>query len=71
MGRKKDPNDYRWFFGIPAFAEAHRFVYMDDLTNPRSQYKFINDAKKRLYDTAKANINAIQSNLNNQDSMTI
>lgn len=31
MGR--NPNPFYWFFGIPAFNVAHKFVYMNDLLN--------------------------------------
>ena len=50
MGR--NPNPFYWFFGIPAFNVAHKFVYMNDLMNTSNNSFRVAQAKESLYSAA-------------------
>ena len=64
---------YRWYFGIPTFDPGHKFVYMNDLTNPEriSKNPMINIAKARLHEKASTQINTINSNLLDNSTKTV
>ena len=49
-------NPFYWFYGIPAFNAAHKFVYLNDLSSgPHNEkYYAIYLAKQRLYGEASS-----------------
>ena len=69
MGR--NPNPFYWFFGIPAFNIAHKFVYMNDLTNTLNNSFRVAYAKESLYSDASAMAASAGAEIGVADSLYI
>ena len=68
----RNPNPYYWYFGIPAFNMAHKFVYMNDLADTsRNSNLGIIAAKQHLYSEARGAVAAIGAEIGSSDSAAI